>query len=249
MQSLNLDSCLIGLALHKEIGGNLGKQDSSKLTGIDLLVPRVMANLGLDRRLKEHTLVNLWPTVCGSEFSERSRPLFIDHLRQLVVSTKDASTAQELMLRKGKILSELRTLGHHLDVEIKGLRFDLKSFRDKAAEDFQVADAPAPTLPREGELEALNLSPAEQKLIETLINRLNEEAPQRKDLNKRMAAAFERQLRLNSWRLKQGFPTCSFCTAASSRVFSLPQLPGAKLCFPCFVNARDEKTNGANSKI
>ena len=54
------------------------------------LMNKLVVNLGLDQRLKEHDLLNLWPTLAGEVFADKSRCLFIDNERKLVISVKDA---------------------------------------------------------------------------------------------------------------------------------------------------------------
>lgn len=89
-------------------------------------------NLGLDRRLREHALMELWPTLAGDIFAKCSRPLFIDSASNLVVSVKDASVGQELSLTKRNLLPSLQRAAATLGLKINGIRLDLKSYHQVA---------------------------------------------------------------------------------------------------------------------
>ncbi len=104
------------------------KRGRRSLSSIDSVLSKLVSTMGLDRRLKEHALLNLWPIMIGSLFSEKSRPLFIDHEGNLVIAVKDASVAQELSLLKPEIIKKMRIAAHSMGLTINGMRFDLKHF-------------------------------------------------------------------------------------------------------------------------
>jgi len=65
------------------------------LSAVNNVLNQVMSKLGLDKRLREHTFLTLWPTFVNGAIADRSRPLFIDSDRNLVVSVADSATGQE----------------------------------------------------------------------------------------------------------------------------------------------------------
>jgi len=108
--------------------GTRMKRGRRSLASIDDVLSKLVSTMGLDRRLKEHALLNLWPIMIGPTFSEKSRPLFIDHEGNLVIAVKDASVAQELSLLKTEIIKKMRIAAHSMGLTINGMRFDLKHF-------------------------------------------------------------------------------------------------------------------------
>src|SRR5207253_8621975 len=100
--------------------------DTRKVNKLNAVLSRVLSGLGLDKRLREHTLVDLWPVLAGEPWSRKSRGLFIDHESNLVVSVADASTGQELSLLKPQLLKKINIAAKSMGFVIKGIRLDLK---------------------------------------------------------------------------------------------------------------------------
>src|SRR5215468_10772901 len=81
---------------------------SRSLKRVDAVLEQLVRKLGLDRRLREQTLMNLWPHLLGEPWARKFRCLFIDSENNLVVALADAATGQELSLMKPAILAKLR---------------------------------------------------------------------------------------------------------------------------------------------
>jgi hypothetical protein len=95
---------------------------------INSILNDVAGSLNLDGRLKEHAIMDIWPTLVGEPMAARTRVRLIDKQRNLVVSVKDAATGQELSLLKPAIMNKLVSAADSAGVVLKGLRFDLKHF-------------------------------------------------------------------------------------------------------------------------
>ncbi len=80
------------------------------MTSVNQVLNKVVGKLGLDRRLKEHALMSLWPSVAGEMFATCSRPLFLDHEGNIVIAVKDASVGQELSLLKVDLAKKMRAM-------------------------------------------------------------------------------------------------------------------------------------------
>lgn len=181
----------------------------------------VVANLGLDKRLKEHALLNLWPQFVGDEMAGKSRPLFIDREGNLVIAVKDAPTGQELSLTKPGILRKLKLAGQGIGLAIKGLRFDLKHFYSLSHGPPEPSSLDDPfrallkTQPTKEELEAVSLSEEDtRELVElekNLANFQTVENPKVRATASRVFRLFEHELKLRQWRKLNGFPACSVC--------------------------------------
>ena len=104
------------------------KRGKRSLDSIDNVLTKLVGSLGLDKRLKEHALLSLWPLMIGEVFADKSRPLFLDYEGNLVIAVKDASVAQELSLLKPAIVSKMRMAAQSMGLKVNGMRFDLKHY-------------------------------------------------------------------------------------------------------------------------
>lgn len=196
----------------------------------------VMRDLGLDRRLREHTLMNLWAPLVGEPFASRSRPLFIDAESKLVVAVADASTGQELSLLKQEILRKVAAAGRGVGVVVQGLRFDLKRYHNVAETDPE--RLPGRVLPK----------PTEERLASTVLTEedLSELAKLKDGLGcqrqtglavspERITAVFERELKLKRWMREAGYPLCASCKDVCLAVYG-----AERLCVTCRFSGRSE---------
>jgi hypothetical protein len=206
----------------------------------------VMSGLALDRRLKEHTLINLWPTFVSSAIAQRSRPIFIDSSRLLVIAVADASCGQELSLSKTQVLAKLIPTGRALGVEIAGLRLDLKHYHRKEEENFSSAQPGRDRLPEPKEADLAQIILPQEDLDE--LRQLAEELKSGNgdpDLAARMLKLFEGELKLRQWQFLNGYPVCDACgnparKLHAKRLHSLNQTdeePAARLCQVCFYSS------------
>jgi len=181
------------------------------LVSVDQVLNRVVAKLGLDRRLKEHAFMGLWPLVVGDQFASKSRPIFIDSSGNLVVTVKDASVAQELSLMRMEVLKKLKSAARGVGVNVSGLRFDLKQFHSSAQSESETSAAivePKRPGPRPDELDAVQLTDDDFAQIAELKQSLGQE-----ELAERILGVFEKELRLARWLADEDFPKCTSCQA------------------------------------
>ncbi len=200
-----------------------------------------MGKLELDRRLKEHAFMGLWPTVVSEPIAQKSRPLFIDAESNLLIAVKDASVGQELSLLKSEILQRLRPLARGLGVDVKGLRFDLKHFHQKDLNEVEAISRQAdqtPPPPSKAELESIALHSDQLSEIAKLRSSLEENASADMHLCERIVSMYEQELRLKQWRQASGFPQCPGCGEAS------PSLHGADaLCRDCYFTKMSTRSD------
>jgi Dna[CI] antecedent, DciA len=166
-------------------------------TSVNQVLSRLVTKLGLDKRLKEHALLDLWSTVAGTTMAQRSRPLYLDTESNLVIAVKDAPTGQELSLMKLDLLQKLRPFARAIGINVTGMRFDLKHFH-AARPDAKVQESRRQEIPQstEADLAQINLTP---------------EAGASANICERIATVYERELRLKHWRQSKGFPLCVGC--------------------------------------
>lgn len=178
---------------------------------VNSVLNRVMSKLGLDQRLREHTFLTMWPTFVAGAIAERSRPLFIDAERNLVVSVADAATGQELSMSKPRVLAKLSPIARSLGIEIRGIRLDLKHYHSTTTGvTHPLASDERLLAPSEEDLAAVSLDDGDRqeisKLAEELVSRTEDAR-----IRGRMVRLFERELRIRSWRLANGYPLCQHC--------------------------------------
>ncbi len=245
----------------KNFGGK--KEDSAKADGSDRppiqpfrkgkgrnfqqiakVLPKVLRQLGIDNRLKEHTFLHLWPHIVGEPFASRTRPLFIDHERNVVIAVKDAATGQEISFSKADLIKKLRQAARGVGIEITGMRFDMKRFSETSENNNPspfVYQEPLPE-PTEADLALVDLTVEEVLQIASITNsndRESENGDEFAPLALRMRALYEKELRLKKWRSVHGFPHCSNCGDVAGR------LHGEKLiCAHCFATNMLEMPRG-----
>ncbi|MBX9693233.1 MAG: DUF721 domain-containing protein [Cyanobacteria bacterium] len=210
------------------------------LSKLDKILPRVLRQSGLERRLREHALFSLWPSVAGEVLAKRSRPLYVDLQSNIVITVSDSAVAQEITLARMQFLQKLAPLSRAAGVEIRGLRVDLKHYHHKDEPQPEEEHVTLPD-PDEEELRSIELGPEQTLMLQQLQQDLLEqgkEADARQDsINKRVLMTYEIQLRLGVWRKSRGFPVCQACGFAVSRLHSREQL---KVCFNCHVQSPEK---------
>jgi len=206
--------------------GSYGKSSLGKASAA---ISKVLSSLGLDKRLREHTLVNLWPAIVGPTFSSRSRAMFIDTEKNLVVTVADASTGQELSLHKRELLKKLKSAGNAVGVAVEGVRFDLKQFySQKLAESDTLALVPSRLpAPFPEDLEALELNQEELSQLGA-IAAATEDAAARE----RVMRLAEMQIKTAKWRKEKGYPLCSRCRASADYLHT-----AEALCDLCYLDS------------
>jgi hypothetical protein len=190
-------------------------------TEVNSVLNRVVSKLGLDKRLREHTFLQLWPTFVSGVIGDHSRAIFIDADRNLVVSVADAATGQELSMCKPRVLAKLAPAARSLGIEIKGIRLDMKHYHSTSTLVTHplASDEKLPT-PEESELAQIELTEADRREI----SKLSEGLAQQNDdtsTQKRMVRLYEREFRVRAWRLAHGYPVCQQC---GNPVFKLHKL-------------------------
>jgi hypothetical protein len=202
------------------------------MSDVSSVLNRVLSKLGLDKRLREHTFLSLWPTFVPSQIADRSRPLFIDNERNLVISVADAATGQELSLMKSRIMTKLGPAARSLGIDIRGIRPDLKHYHAQSTMVYHPLASeerlPAHT---EEELAQVKLSEEEQAQIDELAARLALEGT-KADAAAGMVRLFEREFRLRRWRLAHKYPTCDQCGNPVERLHPMKGTTD-RVCIAC----------------
>ena len=76
-------------------------------------------------------LFKFWKKVVGEKFQDNSKPYSMTTNSVMIIACKSSTVAQELMLRKTKILNDIEPYLKSLKMNIKDLRFDVKRWTDE----------------------------------------------------------------------------------------------------------------------
>jgi len=219
--------------LHKSSSGarRKDKRGENSLADINDVLGGLVSSMGLDRRLKEHTLMTLWPVLVGDLFALKSRPLFIDHESNMVIAVKDASTGQELSMAKPEILKKVQAAGRSIGISVGGLRFDLKHFHrvETGFGEYQIDTEETLPQPTAEELRQINLSESDQLELKQLRIRLSDGLNTVADLSERIYLISEKEMRLRQWQREHKYPLCSRCASPAARLHG-----SLAVCNNCF---------------
>lgn len=214
----------------KTAGYRLKRKNFASISGV---LPRVLRDLGLDKRLKEHTFLNLWPHIVGEPFGSRARPLFIDSERNLVVAVQDASVGQEMGFHKTALLAKLKQAAIGVGIDFRGMRFDMKRFWEGKNEAFADEGTKALPIPSKDDLQKIQLSEAELGTIAGLGIELSGGS---EELVRRMRQLFELELRVRHYREANGYPHCGNCGDVTERLHGTDLI-----CSMCFSSSMSIK--------
>ncbi len=205
------------------------------MSSVNKVLSSLVSSLNLDKRLKEHTLMSLWPTMIGEPFSSKSRPLFIDHEGSMVIAVSEAAVGQELSLMRTQLVKRLRIAGTGLGVEIRGIRFDMKHFhrKEESVNDQESASAGRQrrieNTPGPEELASITLTEEEIADIQALKTRLTAADGDNPQMHDRIVALYEKELRARRWMEANVTTRCQTCNQPSSMLYGSQGL--CSLCF------------------
>jgi hypothetical protein len=204
------------------------RKAQANMNQVEMVLPAVLSKLGLDRKMKEHALMQVWDSLLPQAIARRSRPIFMDYQNNLVIAVKDASTAQELSLLKTKLLQTIAPTARSLGVELRGVRIDMKNYH-QVDEQNLVEEVVLPHQPSDAELKNLPLNENDKRLIAQLDENFAH-AGRKDEISFKVGHIYEMQLRLAEWRRQNGYPICQLCNNPVTRLFARD---GHKVCFNC----------------
>lgn len=103
--------------------------------GIDEIVSQLLEdNNLLKKAIARNNLFKFWKNVVGEKFQNNSRPYSMTSGLVMIIACKNSTVAQELMLRKTKILKDFEPYLKSLKIKVKDLRFDVKRWVEETEE-------------------------------------------------------------------------------------------------------------------
>ena len=99
--------------------------------GIDEVISKMLKDKEFKKAITKSNLFKFWKKAVGEKFKNNSKPYSMTTNSVMVIACKNSAVAQELMLRKTKILKELEPYLKSLKMNVKDLRFDVKKWVDE----------------------------------------------------------------------------------------------------------------------
>ena len=99
--------------------------------GIDYAISEMIEQKEYKKAITRTNLFKFWKKVVGEKFQDNSKPYSMTTNSVMIIACKSSTVAQELMLRKTKILNDIEPYLKSLKMNIKDLRFDVKRWTDE----------------------------------------------------------------------------------------------------------------------
>ena len=99
--------------------------------GINSAISEMIEQKEYKKAITRTNLFKFWKKVVGEKFQDNSKPYSMTTNSVMIIACKSSTVAQELMLRKTKILNDIEPYLKSLKMNIKDLRFDVKRWTDE----------------------------------------------------------------------------------------------------------------------
>lgn len=94
--------------------------------GIDNVISKILEDKDFKKAMTKSNLFKFWKKVVGEKFAKNSKPYAMTTKSVMIIACKTSIVAQELLLRKTKIIKDLEPYLKSLKLTVKDLRFDAK---------------------------------------------------------------------------------------------------------------------------
>lgn len=103
--------------------------------GIDNVISKILEDKEFKKAMTKSNLFKFWKKVVGEKFAKNSKPYGMTTKSVMIIACKTSIVAQELLLRKTKILKDLEPYLKSLKLNVKDLRFDAKRWVDEETDE------------------------------------------------------------------------------------------------------------------
>lgn len=190
------------------------KRREESFIKINSILDGVAKALGIERGIKEITLVNFWPQVVGERFINNSKALSVvkkGAYDSLFVVVSSSAVSNELFLQKRNILTKLSPLAFSLGFKIKDIIFTTKMWNEINKPNLQQDEEVTHYLvknPKDEELINIHVPESIIDSVKESISTQNFSTPELKD---RILNTVIKDIKTQIWRKNNGFPSCSKC--------------------------------------
>ncbi|MCK7521090.1 MAG: DUF721 domain-containing protein [Ignavibacteriales bacterium] len=187
---------------------------------MNFIIERLNKSLGVEKKLNEIALLNMWPEIVGNMFKNKSKALSVmkkGGYDVILVSVANSVVSQELYLHKRDIVNKLFKTGKSLNLDIRDVIFTPK-FWNEDKKPTETAKKTGKVIhhfiktPIEADLKDIEIS---EDVIKSINESLDKQefltAEQRKNVEKTIINDIKTQI----WKKNNGFPICAKCAIPS----------------------------------
>lgn len=189
--------------------------DPLKVDGLNDVLKNVVKGLGIERRIKENTVLDLWPQIVGVKFQSKTRAVSFRQGRNgkiLVVAVESSPFLQEIFLYKNEILKKLDNYTSPLGFKVVDIAFDTKLWNSIDYNNIEITQEEPFTLNlkqyTEEDLEKIELPQSVINPVKASVDGLSFASD---ELKKTMINTTLRNLKIQIWRKENGYPCCEVC--------------------------------------
>jgi len=184
------------------------------IENLSSIIKRVSQNLGVERGLKEITIINMWPELVGPRFKDKSRIFSIQNKGTydvLLVGVNSASLSQELTFFKNDILKKLSKSSKKLGFNIKDIMFSTKIWEEIKPEKQNNIPEKTITLYKNPTEEDLVSIEVPESIIEPIKESLNSHNFASPEMKEKMYRVIIKDIKTQIWKKNKGHPSCIKC--------------------------------------
>jgi len=192
------------------------KKNIDGLENVNVVIGKVVKKLGIEKGIREATLINLWKDFIDEKYVNSSKAISIVHKLNgdvLLVAVSSSIVSQEMFLKKSIILKKMAPVAHSLELNIVEILFStklwdevLKNFysesKKEGVTDFFIKN------PSDNELRDIVLP---ENIISFIRNNISKQQFSSSEFKDRLMNTIIRDLKIQIWRKNNGFPFCEKC--------------------------------------
>lgn len=192
------------------------KRYNRDLTGISTILNKFVKDFGIDKRLKERVLINIWPEIIGDTFADCTKAVSVikkNGYDVLLVGVSSPTVSQELYFFKKDLIKKISSITNMFEFNIQDIVFSQKVWKEEKrpeqlntnSDDYVYIFKKNPT---EKELSAISVPDSILSDIKGSIETQNFTDDSQKN---RLYETIIKDIKIQIWKKNNGFPCCENC--------------------------------------
>lgn len=189
---------------------------NQEIEGIKAITDRLAKQLGIERGLKEITLVSLWPDIVGPRFKDKSKAVSVmkkSGYDTILVAVSSSIISQELFMFKKDIVAKISKTARSLGFNVTDIFFSVKLWEE-------VKNKQIKPDKQEESAHYFVKTPTDEEIKhvivpEDVVNLIKESIQDQKfstiEMKERMLSTIIKDIKIQIWRKNNGFPCCKNC--------------------------------------
>jgi len=190
------------------------KRREDSLIKINSVLDEVAKALGIERGIKEITLINFWTEVAGERFINNSKALSVikkGGYDSLFVAVSSSSVSQELFFHKRNILTKLSPIAFSLGFRIKDIIINTKMWDEINKQNDNKEEEITHFFVKNPKIEDLKDIKVPESIIDSIKESIEAQDFSIPELKDRILNTVIIDIKTQIWRKNNGFPSCSKC--------------------------------------